>query len=264
MNGLEWMRAIDWRTSSSTSVKVSIPQSEWWTRMISFVPNKRWEMTSDLMTSSATVPPALRMTWASPSLRPSSPYTFRRASIQATTATCLAGGMGRSPLSKASAYRSLLRNSSSVTLIGISLAVPSSQFVGDRPGLVLGERAHRLRPDVTARTGSECEFGDRAIIGRVGDRDGVVLFHRQVVTDELGTELLACSLRLFQAVRQVLERRDTLVGVVDQRHVGRHDCLLGRGGCLPPRARRPGSGGRHHCGSRASSMRSPGTPSKGT
>src|SRR4051812_18109311 len=43
--------------------------------------------------------PALRMTWASPSCRPSSPEGFSRASMHARTATCRAGGMGTSPLS---------------------------------------------------------------------------------------------------------------------------------------------------------------------
>src|SRR5918996_757253 len=65
------MRAIDWRTSASTSANdsnanggrmpvccsiwpftsssenVSIPQPVWWTRMISFVPRSRWEIVSD-------------------------------------------------------------------------------------------------------------------------------------------------------------------------------------------------------------------------
>ena len=97
MNGLAWMRAIDWRTSSSrsenasaahsgliptsswterlnsSSVKVSIPQSVWWMRMISSVPSSRWEIASERISSSVTTPPALRMTWASPSWRPSRP-----------------------------------------------------------------------------------------------------------------------------------------------------------------------------------------------
>src|ERR671910_3470997 len=44
-----------------------------------------------------------------------------RASMQATTATPLAGGSGRSPLSNASAYLWLLVSSSSVTLMLHSL-----------------------------------------------------------------------------------------------------------------------------------------------
>src|SRR5690606_21254205 len=66
--------------------------------------------------SAVTTPPALRITWASPSRRPSRPYTLRRASMQASTATCRAGGRGRSPWVKVRAYASALVNSSSVVL----------------------------------------------------------------------------------------------------------------------------------------------------
>src|SRR4028119_2041440 len=76
MNGLARMRLIDWRTSSSrsekdsrekwgfiptsswicpltsSSEKVSIPQSVWWMRMISRVPKRRWEMVSARISSS--------------------------------------------------------------------------------------------------------------------------------------------------------------------------------------------------------------------
>ncbi|GAA1852444.1 hypothetical protein GCM10009836_35660 [Pseudonocardia ailaonensis] len=48
-----------------SSVKVSIPQSVWWIRMISCVPSRRWLMASERISSSVTTPPALRMTWAS-------------------------------------------------------------------------------------------------------------------------------------------------------------------------------------------------------
>ena len=89
------MRARDWRTSSTgsvnasaahggrspvsaridslkpSSVKVSMPQSVWWIRMISLVPSSRWLMASERISSSVTTPPALRMTCASPSPRPS-------------------------------------------------------------------------------------------------------------------------------------------------------------------------------------------------
>ena len=59
--------------------------------------------------------------------------------MQATTATFLAGGSGRSPLSKDSAYASLLRSSSSVTL----MAGQNSRDVHrDRHGV---RRADRLR-----------------------------------------------------------------------------------------------------------------------
>ena len=95
MNGLASIRAIDWRTSvsrsanasaaqagltpvssrtdclKSSSVNVSMPQSVWWMRMISSVPSSRWLIASERISSSVTTPPALRMTWASPSFRPS-------------------------------------------------------------------------------------------------------------------------------------------------------------------------------------------------
>ncbi len=88
---------MDWRTSSSgsgndsapqaglipvsscidrlnaSSVNVSMPQSVWWISMISLVPSNRWLMASDRISSSVMTPPALRITWASPSPRPSSP-----------------------------------------------------------------------------------------------------------------------------------------------------------------------------------------------
>ena len=122
-----WTRAIDCLTSASRSVKasdaqlgripvsaamssrkpwsvkVSMPQSVWWIRTISLVPSSRWLIASERSSSWVMTPPALRMTCASPSDSPSRPYGFRRASMQATTAICRAGGMGRSPLSKVAA-----------------------------------------------------------------------------------------------------------------------------------------------------------------
>src|SRR5215472_17139617 len=76
---------------TSSSRKVSIPQSVWWMRMISFVPSSRWERTIDRIASSVTTPPALRTTCASPSDRPSTPQGLSRASMHASTSTCEAG-----------------------------------------------------------------------------------------------------------------------------------------------------------------------------
>src|SRR5580700_8662488 len=59
--------------------------------MISVVPSRRWLIARDLIMSSVTAPPALRMTCASPLPRPSSAVTSSRASMQATIATCLDG-----------------------------------------------------------------------------------------------------------------------------------------------------------------------------
>src|SRR5919201_3042946 len=42
-------------------------------------------------------PPAFRITWASPSSSPSSLAGWSRASMHVRTATCRAGGIGRSP-----------------------------------------------------------------------------------------------------------------------------------------------------------------------
>jgi hypothetical protein len=59
--------------------------------MISRVPSSRWLMASERMASSVTTPPALRIACASPLFKPSIPYTFSLASMQATTAMWLAG-----------------------------------------------------------------------------------------------------------------------------------------------------------------------------
>jgi hypothetical protein len=53
--------------------EVSMPQSVWWMRMISRVPSRRWLMARERISSSVTTPPALRITWASPSARPRMP-----------------------------------------------------------------------------------------------------------------------------------------------------------------------------------------------
>ena len=60
-----WIAAL-----KSSSVKVSMPQSVWWIRMISRVPSSRWLIASERISSSVTTPPALRMTCAWPSSRP--------------------------------------------------------------------------------------------------------------------------------------------------------------------------------------------------
>src|SRR5581483_8975564 len=173
MKGLALMRAIDWRTSSSgsskasaahsglipvsawiwrrksSSVKVSMPQSVWWMRMISSVPSRRWEIASDRISSSVTTPPALRITCASPSLRPRSAYGLSRASMQARTTMPFAGGIGRSPRSNVSAYRSALARSSSVTLMAgplpcRDLALPNEAITSSIAGCRAVER--RLYP----------------------------------------------------------------------------------------------------------------------
>ena len=72
---------------TAPSVNVTMPQSVWWMRTISSVPRSRWLMTSERMASSLATPPALRMTCASPSSRPSTLAGSSRASMHASTAT---------------------------------------------------------------------------------------------------------------------------------------------------------------------------------
>ena len=54
-------------------------------------------MTSERMASSLARPPALRITWASPSLSPAYCAGSSRASIQVRMAKCRAGGSANSP-----------------------------------------------------------------------------------------------------------------------------------------------------------------------
>src|SRR5215207_8298237 len=84
--------------------------------MISSVPRRCCEIARERISSSVITPPALRITCASPIERPRIGYGFNRASMQATTATFLAGGSGRSPLSKPSAKDSLFFTNSSMAL----------------------------------------------------------------------------------------------------------------------------------------------------
>src|SRR4029453_2624345 len=84
--------------------------------MISSVPRRCWEIARERISSSVITPPALRITCASPIEIPRIGYGFRRASIQATTATFLAGGRGRSPLSNPSAKALLFSRNSSIAL----------------------------------------------------------------------------------------------------------------------------------------------------
>src|ERR1700722_7965367 len=74
----------------------------------SCVPRSLWEMTSDRMASSVARPPALRMTWASPSARPAYLAGSSRASMQVRIANRRAGGRGQLPfLAKPRTYAAL-------------------------------------------------------------------------------------------------------------------------------------------------------------
>src|ERR1700749_4790144 len=92
------------------------------------VPRSLYEITNDLMASSLARPPALRITWASPSARPAYFAGSRRASIQVRIAKWRLGGSGRLPLSpKFSAYLVFAASTSSRILV-IALASCSKGF----------------------------------------------------------------------------------------------------------------------------------------
>src|SRR5436309_1184974 len=74
-------------------------------------------MISDRSASSDARPPAFLITWASPTSRPRNFAGWSRASMQARTATCRAGGIGSPPRSNPEAYLSFAWTSSSVTVI---------------------------------------------------------------------------------------------------------------------------------------------------
>ena len=83
--------ACSTRSAKVTSSVACSPHSVWCTSRISRVPSTCWEMVSERMVSSVMTPPALRMTWASPTSSPSIPNSGIRESMQATTATPRAG-----------------------------------------------------------------------------------------------------------------------------------------------------------------------------
>ena len=68
-----------------------MPHWVWWISMIAVVPSLRCEISSERITSSVTIPPALRIRCASPWLRPSSANRSIRASMQQTIATLVVG-----------------------------------------------------------------------------------------------------------------------------------------------------------------------------
>src|ERR1700730_687097 len=82
------------------------------------VPRSLYEITSDRIASSLARPPALRITWASPSAKPAYFAGSRRASIQVRIAKRRLGGNGRLPLSpKFSAYLAFAASTSSRILV---------------------------------------------------------------------------------------------------------------------------------------------------
>ena len=74
-------------SSNSSSVVWERPQSVCWTIMTLFVPSRCCEAESDRSVSALTIPPAFRITCASPSTMPSIAWGVTRASMQTTIAT---------------------------------------------------------------------------------------------------------------------------------------------------------------------------------
>src|SRR4029450_9665485 len=178
--GLALMRAIDWRMSrsrsekasrgkcgrrpglfsisafTSSSVKVSMPQSVWWIRMISRVPSSHWEMARDRTTSAVTTPPALRVTRGSPSAL---------ALVQAQQGVHVGAGVHAGDHG-----RGLARGHREVALAegARELVVVAEQVVGDRHGPSLtgwagpgvgpvrprATRTRERRPSATSAPGS--------------------------------------------------------------------------------------------------------------
>src|SRR2546430_12799893 len=68
-------------SASCVSVNRWRAHSEWWMTMISRVPRMPWDTAKAFITSRVALPPALRMTCASPGLRPSNDAASTRASM---------------------------------------------------------------------------------------------------------------------------------------------------------------------------------------
>src|SRR5215471_15066199 len=127
------------------------------------VPRSLYEITSDLIASSLARPPALRITWASPSARPAYFAGSRRASIQVRIAKWRLGGNGRLPLSpKFSAYLAFAASTSSRIVVIATPPVPSCPSGGYRENRCDAEppspssHCHRLRSRHTSFTVRPC------------------------------------------------------------------------------------------------------------
>ncbi len=81
-----------------------IPESVWWITSNSRVPSSQLLINSERIASSVTLPPALRITWASPISSPRNRAGSRRASMQVRTAKGRAGGTSSFPLSNPAAH----------------------------------------------------------------------------------------------------------------------------------------------------------------
>ena len=88
------VRELLWSTSF---VKVTMPQSVCLITSASCVPSSQCEITSERSASSETTPPALRMTWASPSSSPAYFAGSSLASMQVTIANLRRGASADRP-----------------------------------------------------------------------------------------------------------------------------------------------------------------------
>src|SRR5262249_31124223 len=105
-----------------SSENVSIPQLVWWMTNHSLVPSSLCEITSERMASSVARPPALRITWASPSASPAYLAGSSRESMQVRMAKCRAGGMASLPFSpKFLVYWSLASRTASKDFVDMVL-----------------------------------------------------------------------------------------------------------------------------------------------
>src|SRR5664279_757038 len=94
----------------------------------SLVPSSLYEMTSERIASSLARPPALRITWASPSARPAYLAGSSLASMQVRMAKPRAGGRASSPLvPKDAAYRSFGLRTSCRTATDLSSWVDAAR-----------------------------------------------------------------------------------------------------------------------------------------
>ena len=111
----------------------SMPQSVWWMTNHSLVPSSLYEITRERIASSDALPPALRITCASPSLSPAYFAGSRRASMHVRMANPRAGGRASSPLSNAAAYASFAARTSSRTGMAIPLTRDTSDATTHQP-----------------------------------------------------------------------------------------------------------------------------------
>src|SRR5215475_7091634 len=139
----------------------------------SCVPRSWCEMTSERIASSLARPPALRITCASPSLRPANFAGSSRASMQVRIVNLRAGGIASPPWSKSEAYWSLALRTSS--RIGIS-APWDGQLDRARSTAQIDCRCSVWHPETKGDVGRPlrdgCSHGDVCVVGleRVRER----------------------------------------------------------------------------------------------